>query len=127
MDCRGNRVRPDVVCPVYHRAVETIGRRWTWVILFALLDGATRFSDIRGAIPEISDRMLSERLRLMEAEGLVAREVIPEKPVRVEYRLTEKGYALRDVVAAISAWAGEWEVRPGESTSEPAAVRSASE
>ena len=125
MDCNDGRVRPDVVCLVYHRAVETIGRRWTGVILFALLDGATRFSDIRGAIPEISDRMLSERLKGMEADGLVRREVIPEKPVRVEYRLTEKGYALRDVVAAISTWAGAWEVRPGENSTVPAALRPA--
>ncbi len=120
------RIRPDAVCPVYQRAIELIGRRWTGVILFALLDGATRFSDIRDAIPDISDRMLSERLKEMEADGIVEREVIPEKPVRIEYRLTEKGYALRDVVASISAWAGAWEARPGERAFGPEATRPAS-
>ncbi|MGH3144932.1 MAG: winged helix-turn-helix transcriptional regulator [Rubrobacter sp.] len=126
MESTGKRIKPDTVCPVYQRAVELIGRRWTGVILFALLDGATRFSDIRDAISDISDRMLSERLKEMEADGIVEREVIPEKPVRIEYRLTAKGYALRDVVASISAWAGEWEARPGERVFEPEATRSAS-
>jgi DNA-binding HxlR family transcriptional regulator len=126
VESTGKRIKPDVVCPVYQRAVELIGRRWTGVVLFALLDGASRFSDIRDAIPDISDRMLSERLKEMEADGIVEREVIPEKPVRVEYRLTEKGYALREVVASISAWAGTWEARPGERAFEPEATRPAS-
>ncbi len=126
VESTGKRIRPDTVCPVYQRAVELIGRRWTGVILFALLDGARRFSEIREAIPEISDRMLSERLKEMEADGIVQRLVLPEKPVRVEYRLTEKGYALREVVASISAWAGAWEARPGESVYGPEATRSIS-
>lgn len=119
MEGTRKRVKPDIVCPVYHRAVELIGRRWMGVILFALLDGVVRFSDLRDAIPEISDRMLSERLKELEADGIVERVVIPEKPVRIQYRLTEKGYALRDVVAAVSAWASVWEARPGESASQP--------
>lgn len=85
-----------------------IGRRWTGVVLSAMLDGATRFSDIRDAIPDISDRMLSERLKELEADGVIERRVIPETPVRTEYRLTEKGLALKDVVGAIQAWAREW-------------------
>ncbi len=98
----------EAFCPLYHRAVELIGGRWTGAILRALLNGVTRFSDLTEAIPGLSDRMLSERLKELEAEGIVERTVIPERPVRIEYRLTEKGRALETVIATISAWAAEW-------------------
>jgi DNA-binding HxlR family transcriptional regulator len=104
----GKRLRPDTVCPYYHRAVELIGRRWSGVILSAMLDGATRFSEMRDAIPDISDRMLSERLKELEGDGIVERTVIPETPVRVEYRLTAKGRALEAVVGSIQKWASVW-------------------
>ncbi len=96
--------------------MELIGRRWTGVIVSAMLDGASRFSDIRDAIPEISDRMLSERLKELEADGIVERRVIPETPVRTEYRLTEKGLTLEGVVGAIQAWAGEWVAGSGSAS-----------
>lgn len=96
------------ICPRYHRAVELIGRRWTGAILRTLLAGATRFSEIASAVPEMSDRMLSERLKELEGEGIVERRVIPETPVRVEYLLTAKGRALDTPVAAIAAWAEAW-------------------
>ena len=108
-------MRPDTVCPHYHRAVELIGRRWTGVVLSALLDGSTRFSELRDAIPDISDRMLSERLKELEADGILERVVIPETPVRIEYRPTEKGHALQGVVDEISAWASEWVADSGNS------------
>lgn len=95
-------------CPVFHRAVELIGRRWTGAIVRALLRGASRFGELTEVIPELSDRMLSERLKELEAEGIVARVVIPETPVRIEYRLTEKGRALAPVFDAISAWSHDW-------------------
>lgn len=95
-------------CPAYHEAIELIGRRWTGAILRVLLSGATRFSDITTTIPGLSDRLLSERLKQLESEGIVTRTVYPETPVRVEYRLTEKGRALTDVVIAISTWAEQW-------------------
>jgi DNA-binding HxlR family transcriptional regulator len=95
-------------CPYYHHAVELIGRRWTGAILRALLSGVQRFSDVAGAIPGLSDRMLSERLKELEAEGIVHRLVRAEKPVRVEYLLTSKGRALGVVVEAVSAWAETW-------------------
>jgi DNA-binding HxlR family transcriptional regulator len=97
-----------VFCPRYHRAVEVLGRRWSGAIVRAMLAGATRFGEVREAIPYLSNRMLSERLKELEAEGIVERIVVPEKPVRVEYRLTEKGRALGPVVEAISAWADKW-------------------
>jgi DNA-binding HxlR family transcriptional regulator len=99
-------------CPVYHRAIELIGRRWTGAILRVLLSGTIRFSDITAAIPGLSDRLLSERLKELEAEGIVTRTVIPEMPVRIEYHLTEKGRALHDVIDAVSRWAEEWAAKP---------------
>lgn len=95
-------------CPRFHKAVELVGRRWTGTILRELLAGANRFTDVRDAIPDLSDRMLSERLKELEAEGVIEREVHPETPVRVEYRLTEKGRALGEVISAVGEWATEW-------------------
>ena len=96
------------LCPRFHQAVELIGRRWTGALLQTLMHGRRRYSDLKGAVPEISDRMLSERLRELEAEGIVRRIVTPDTPVRVEYELTEKGSELREPLRAISAWASEW-------------------
>jgi DNA-binding HxlR family transcriptional regulator len=95
-------------CPYYHHAVELIGRRWTGAILRAMLNGIDRFSEMSAIIPGLSDRMLSERLKELEAEGIVQRVVLAEKPVRVEYLLTEKGRALGTVVEAVSGWAEAW-------------------
>ena len=118
---------PQPFCPYYHRAVELIGRRWSGVILRALLSGVERFSDLAAVIPGLSDRLLSERLKEFEAEGLVERRVIPETPVRITYHLTEKGRALSSVVQSISAWAEEWVRREPETAhervNEPAPTR----
>ena len=95
-------------CPRFHHAVELIGRRWSGAIIRAMLSGATRFSDITAAIPGLSDRLLSERLKELEAEGVLKRTVYPEIPVRIEYRLTEKGQALAPIVQSLSDWAEEW-------------------
>ena len=95
-------------CPRYHRAIEIVGRRWTGAIIRALLAGAIRFSQIRATVPGLSDRLLSERLKELEAEGIVERRVLAYTPVRIEYRLTPKGEALGSVVQAVSAWAEEW-------------------
>ncbi|MSP21909.1 MAG: transcriptional regulator [Dehalococcoidia bacterium] len=99
-------------CPYYHEAVELIGRRWAGVIVRALLGGTTRFSDIARAVPDLSDRLLSERLKELEGAGVIERHVIPETPVRVEYELTDKGRALARVVEAISVWADQWIAPP---------------
>ena len=100
------------VCAQFHRAVELIGRRWTGAIINSLLPGRARYAGLRSAIPDISDRMLSERLRELEAEGIVDRQVTPETPVRVEYSLTEKGAGLEKALRAIGAWAEEWAPPP---------------
>ena len=107
-DVEGCRQQIGAFCPRYHRAVELVGRRWTGAILRALLAGVDRFSDLTHVIPGLSDRMLSERLKELEAEGIIARTVIPETPVRIEYHLTEKGRALSAVIDTLSSWAETW-------------------
>jgi DNA-binding HxlR family transcriptional regulator len=95
-------------CPEFHKAIELIGRRWSGAIVREMLAGTSRFTDLHDAIPDISDRMLCARLRELEAAGVLARQVSGETPVRVEYHLTDKGLALRSVVAAIGDWADRW-------------------
>jgi DNA-binding HxlR family transcriptional regulator len=95
-------------CPRFHHAVELIGRRWTGAIIRAMLSGVCRFSDLTQAVPGLSDRMLSERLKELEAEGIVERTVFAETPVRIEYQITEKGRALSEVVQSIGEWAEHW-------------------
>jgi DNA-binding HxlR family transcriptional regulator len=111
-------------CPDFHKAVELIGRRWSGAIVRELLAGASRFTDLHDAIPEISDRMLCARLRELEAEGVVVRRVCGETSGRVEYQLTDKGLALKNVVAAIGDWADKWVVCPESNIPTPADVSS---
>lgn len=93
-------------CPSFQHAVELLGKRWTGLILKVLLAGPQRFSEIADQIEGVSDRMLSERLK--EAEGVIERRVFPKTPVRIEYRLTEKGQALDAVLDAIAIWSHQW-------------------
>lgn len=95
-------------CGLYHRAIELVGKRWTGAILEVLLDGPLRFSEVRGLVPDLSDRLLSERLKELEAEGIVERRVDDGAPVRVDYALTEKGRALEPALSALKAWAQDW-------------------
>jgi DNA-binding HxlR family transcriptional regulator len=99
---------PPQVCARFHRAVELIGSRWTGAIIHTLLQGKTRYAVIKAAIPDITDRMLSERLRSLEAEDVVTRWVIADTPVRVEYELTDKGRSLESALNEISIWANRW-------------------
>jgi len=96
------------LCPLYHHAIELIGRRWSGAILQVMRGGLVRFNDLAAAIPGLSDRMLSERLKELEAAQILERRVIPATPVRVEYHLTAKGEALGDVLDAVAAWAHDW-------------------
>src|SRR5438309_12055641 len=96
------------LCSRFHRASELIGRRWTGAIIFVLLKSRCRFAVLSAAIPDITDRMLSDRLRELEEEGIVERTVVPATPVRVEYALTKKGRALASAINAITDWAHKW-------------------
>ena len=86
-------------CPLYHEAVELVGRRWTGAILRVLMDGPLRFSEIAQAIPELSDRLLSERMKELEGRGIVERTVIPGPPLRVRYELSTMGRDLEPALA----------------------------
>jgi DNA-binding HxlR family transcriptional regulator len=108
---------PNQVCSRFHRAVELIGSRWTGAIIQTLLQGKTRYAAIKSAIPDITDRMLSERLRSLEAEELVTRRVVPDSPIRVEYELTRKGRSLENSLREIGEWAERW--LPVESDAAP--------
>ncbi len=95
-------------CPYYHEAVELVGRRWTGAILRVLMDGPLRFSQVSQMIPELSDRLLSERMKELESRGLVVRTVIPGPPLRVRYELSEMGRELEPALTEIESWARRW-------------------
>ena len=96
------------LCTRFHYASELIGRRWNGAIIFMLLKQTCRFATLRDGIPDITDRMLSERLQELEQEGVVERLVVPETPVRVEYSLTKKGRALASAIDSIADWAEKY-------------------
>jgi len=95
-------------CPFYHEAVELVGRRWTGAILRVLMDGPLRFSEVAQAVPELSDRLLSERMKQLEARGIVERRVISGPPLRVEYSLSKMGRELEPALAELQSWAKRW-------------------
>ncbi len=95
-------------CPRFHYAIELLGRRWMGPIVRTLFGGAHRFNEILAAVPGLSDRLLTERLRELEREGLVERIVHPGPPIRSEYGLTDAGRSLEDVIRSVSDWAERW-------------------
>jgi DNA-binding HxlR family transcriptional regulator len=92
----------------FQRAVGILAKRWTPLILYVLSAQPRRFNEIAEQIQFVSDRMLSERLKELEAEGLIIRRIYAEVPVRVEYSLTDKGCDLQPVFMAIGTWASKW-------------------
>ena len=98
-------------CPLYHQAIELIGKRWTGAIVGVLLESeprALRFSQLAQAVPELSDRLLSERMKELEARGIVERTVQAGPPVRVQYRLTPMGRDLAPALSELKGWARRW-------------------
>lgn len=96
------------MCPKYEVAIEIIGKKWTGLIIRVLLSGPKRFKDIKKQIPDMSDRMLTERMKELESVGIVKRDVYPETPVRIEYALTDKGKSLKEVIGEIQRWSDHW-------------------
>jgi DNA-binding HxlR family transcriptional regulator len=96
------------LCSRYHHAVELIGRRWSGAIISVMLSGPQGFNELLAAVPGLSDRLLAERLRELEKEGLVRRTVRPGPPVRVHYELTPAGESLKPVVDSLGRWAQKW-------------------
>ena len=105
------------ICPRYEHAIQLLGKRWTGLLLDALMEGPRRFCELTATVEGLSDRVLSDRLRELEVEGVVDRIVYPQIPVRVEYKLTEKGLALKPVVEAIHNWAEKWVTLPEDPSS----------
>lgn len=98
----------EAFCPLYHHAVEVIGRRWSGAIVRAIMCGCTRFGQIRAVVPDLSDSMLSARLQELEREGIVVRSVDADRPPHVSYGLTAKGRELEVVIVALTDWAKRW-------------------
>lgn len=96
------------VCPHFHHAIELIGKRWTGAIVCALTERPMRYAELGKAVPGLSDRLLSQRLRELEKEGLVQRQVEAGTPVRVIYSLTEAGQQLDPVLSELKSWARRW-------------------
>jgi DNA-binding HxlR family transcriptional regulator len=99
---------PGAVCPHFHAAIELIGKRWTGAIVSALTERPMRFGELVRAVPGLSDRLLSQRLRELEQEGLVEREVEAGTPVRVTYSLTAIGTELGPSIRELRVWAKRW-------------------
>ena len=87
---------------------EILGTKWTALLVHDMSEGARRFSQLEHACPGISPRTLSERLRALEAEGILLRRSYPESPPRVEYELTEKGEAMLPIIAAMREFGHDW-------------------
>jgi DNA-binding HxlR family transcriptional regulator len=96
------------VCESFQHAAQLVGKRWVSQIVWVLLGGPRRYSVLRAAIPEISDTVLSDRLRELEGASIVTRSVTPSTPVLIEYALTERGRDLAKVIDGLAKWADRW-------------------
>jgi len=102
-----NPVHEASTCAVAATA-EIIGAKWTALLVHDLSEGPRRFSELERSCQGISPRTLAERLRVLEADGILERQSFAETPPRVEYRLTAKGHALREVVRELQRWADSY-------------------
>ncbi|MCL1631706.1 helix-turn-helix transcriptional regulator [Sporolactobacillus sp. CPB3-1] len=106
------------VCPKFEKAFQILGKKWNGLIIEVLLAGETHFSMISAAIPELSDRMLSARLRELEEMGIIERIVDTGYPVQVTYRLTDMGIESKPILEAVHDWADKWYADLGSEKSE---------
>jgi DNA-binding HxlR family transcriptional regulator len=95
-------------CSSFQSAIELVGKRWTGAIITVLRGGPLRYAPLALAVPGLSERLLSERLKELEAAGIVVRRVLPGPPVGVEYALSEAGHDLTAALDAIATWARRW-------------------
>lgn len=95
-------------CPRFQQALELVGSRWTGAIIRVLISGPQRFNTILTAVPGLSDRLLTERLKRLENEGIVSRSVSPGPPVTVSYELTTAGAELESAMRVLGSWAERW-------------------
>lgn len=101
-----------IICPRFEKAIALLNQRWTALVIYQLLSGPQRFSAIQSSIG-VSGKVLSERLKDLENEGIIKREVIPETPVIIQYSLTEKGHSLEPILRKIESWSQDW-IKPEE-------------
>ncbi|WP_107943222.1 MULTISPECIES: helix-turn-helix domain-containing protein [Metasolibacillus] len=102
-------MKQPTICPKFEKAISLLSQRWTALVIYQLLSGSQRFSEIQSAIG-ISSKVLSERLKELEQQEVVKREVIPETPVVIEYSLTEKGHSIEPILRTIENWSQQWVV-----------------
>jgi DNA-binding HxlR family transcriptional regulator len=95
------------ICSNFRNTIEFIGRRWMGIIVYTLMDGPKRFHEIAASIPGISDRLLTERLNELVKEGLVTKTQLASSK-KIEYELTPKGLALKEVIVAIRNWTEQY-------------------
>src|SRR5512141_2930216 len=100
------------ICKHFQRAAELVARRWVPQVIYAMQGGPRRYSDLKAAIPQISDAVLSERLKELEATSIVTRTVEPTTPVRIVYTLTPRGEELAGVLGELQIWAERWAKQP---------------
>ena len=100
-------------CPI-EATLETIGGKWKAIILFYLLDSPKRFTELMRLLETVSARMLTRQLQELERDGLIDRQVYPESPPRVEYRLTEYGLTLKPLLDLICQWGEDRLERTGK-------------
>lgn len=97
------------LCPKFEKAFAILGKKWNGLIIDVLLEsGPQRFGELRQKIPVLSDRVLVERLKELESEGIIAREVCCSESSRLDYLLTEKGEDLQHAMEQIQQWAEKW-------------------
>jgi DNA-binding HxlR family transcriptional regulator len=102
------------LCVEFHRTIELIGKRWTGAVLAVLMQGPRRFNELLNTVPGLSDRLLTERLRELEDNGIVERRIFAERPVRIEYALTPAGLDLDQLIKVITAWGQKWRPEPSQ-------------
>lgn len=108
--------RRECLCPTFCRAIDILGRRWTCLIVSLLLESPRRFSELEHGVPGIGGRMLSERLKALEAQGIVERQIHDQSSSKIEYCLTAKGHGLESALREIEVWADKWEPVPATGT-----------
>ncbi|MFJ7724979.1 winged helix-turn-helix transcriptional regulator [Neobacillus sp. NPDC097160] len=100
-------MKQPTICPKFEKAISLLSQKWTALVIYQLLLESQRFNEIQSSIG-ISGKVLSERLKELEHQGIVKREVIPETPVIIEYSLTEKGHSMEPIIRTIENWSQLW-------------------
>lgn len=96
------------LCPKIEASLVLLSKKWVGLIIFSLINSPMKFSDMEHFIPGISSRLLNERLKYLEKEGLINRRIFDENPIRIQYELTRKGIDLQHTFIKIGEWAEKW-------------------